>query len=485
MNSIFKNKNKYTALIVIAIYFLIHLIILQYHELWRDEAQAYLLVKNTSLVELFKILRIEGHPIGWFLYIYLFSKLGISFYYFGLISLFSMTLAAYFFLRKSPFPLWLKIVVLFSGSFLYYNAVISRVYCLCVLFTVLTLSYYKERYEKPVPYLIFVALILQTHIKMSGLAIGLMLDYILGAFKKHRNKIKYVIIPFISLLLVVAELLPYGEYRPFFVISDQMNSVFVEFLFKAKRGIKRIFESSFGNDNGRIIIAATIALFTVLCYIFYQIIKEKRIKNYIGVSIVVACGFGAYYIITAYIYGLHRQMASMLTTMVMAFAWMIEYQEENKVKYASRVILIAFILFSSRLVVKDMIDDIKHVYSYGEETSKYIVSNLEDDSVILLSHDPLNPLIISLVESDRKDILFYDLDHMNKYTIHLLNEVFEEASPNKIVYGSDRFKEKNVYYLCRRQIDDKRIELVYSNLDKPTIGSEEHFSIYRIKINQN
>ena len=470
-------KNNCLNILITLVYFLIHLFLLSKHELWRDEAQAYSLVKHSSLIELFKYLRIEGHPILWFLYIYPFAKMEIPFNYFGFISLLTMAVTVFLFLQKSPFPKWLTVFVLLSSSFFYYNAAICRVYCLPVLLLVLICSLYKEKYNKPILYLFLVSLLFQTHIKMSGMAIGLCIDFLIDAWQKDKSLLKYLVIPLLSLMFLIAELMPYKGYRPFLVISNQMESIFVDIIEKINRGFTRIFSSSFGiekTEQGVILILLLLILFG---YVFFIVYKEKKIKEYMGLFIVVLCGLGAYYLITAFIYGLHRQMSSLLMTMIISFAWLSEYKSIEKAKMCSKIALIFLIGITIPLTLKDAIDDVNMVYSYGEQTAEYIIKNVEEDSVIMLEYDTLDPLIISLVEPYRKDIVFYDTAHERPHTVHLLNEVYV-LDPDYILYIADKVDAEHKYFICRKDIKDTNFRLIYSNFNYPTLGAEEHFNLY-------
>ena len=81
-----KNKIKRDDLIIIGIiviYTGINIILAGYHEAWRDESQAWVLVKGSTIPEIFGLCASEGHPVLWFLFLYPFTRLGFSFYHFS------------------------------------------------------------------------------------------------------------------------------------------------------------------------------------------------------------------------------------------------------------------------------------------------------------------------------------------------------------------------------------------------------------------
>ena len=62
-----KNK-KIVSWIIFALFLVITFILSLYHENWRDEAQAYLLCRDMNLLEIFKNVHYEGHPILYYLF---------------------------------------------------------------------------------------------------------------------------------------------------------------------------------------------------------------------------------------------------------------------------------------------------------------------------------------------------------------------------------------------------------------------------------
>ena len=92
-------------------------------------------------------------------------------------------MAAGLLLWKAPFRPLLKGIVLFSGSLIFYNSVMSRVYCLILLILVLLAIVYKDRNRRPVVYGLLIALLANTHLMMSGLVGILGIYMIIDLFK--------------------------------------------------------------------------------------------------------------------------------------------------------------------------------------------------------------------------------------------------------------------------------------------------------------
>jgi len=127
--------NKKEAIINIAIlviYISLQIFLAMHHEAWRDESQAWIIAKNASFGEMLGLCASEGHPCMWFFILKILSLCGFSFYWFSAISITIMAVAASLFLWKCPFPTVLKVAVLLSPVFFYYNPVICRIYAVLV-----------------------------------------------------------------------------------------------------------------------------------------------------------------------------------------------------------------------------------------------------------------------------------------------------------------------------------------------------------------
>ena len=57
------------------------------HEIWRDEAQVWCLVRDTNIFELFFLTQTEGHPILWYLLNLPLAKSGLSVFSMQILSL--------------------------------------------------------------------------------------------------------------------------------------------------------------------------------------------------------------------------------------------------------------------------------------------------------------------------------------------------------------------------------------------------------------
>ena len=123
--------NKTVKSIIIAlVYALFTLFLVLHHEIWRDEAQVWLLVKYSNLPQLFERLINEGHPPLFYLINMLFQKIGLSILSMQLFCWLSSVLGVFLLFRYSPFKWWVNLSIVLSAGFIYDFPVIARGYSL-------------------------------------------------------------------------------------------------------------------------------------------------------------------------------------------------------------------------------------------------------------------------------------------------------------------------------------------------------------------
>ena len=81
----------------------------------------------------------------------------------------------------------MKALALFGFGFSYYYPVISRSYCLIPLFAFMMACFYPARREKPLRYGLAIALMVQTHVIMLGMAATASLVWLAEALAGYRR----------------------------------------------------------------------------------------------------------------------------------------------------------------------------------------------------------------------------------------------------------------------------------------------------------
>ena len=130
-----------------------------------------------SPLDLYHLIRYEGHPILWYLILYLGHSIVDSPLVLPIASIAIASAAVALFMLRSPFPLWLKALFLFSGLPLYEYSVMARNYGISMLLLFLVASLYRYRTTQWLPLAIGLGLLANTNIHATVLAFLLMLTW--------------------------------------------------------------------------------------------------------------------------------------------------------------------------------------------------------------------------------------------------------------------------------------------------------------------
>ncbi|MFL6463663.1 MAG: hypothetical protein ACJ73N_04550 [Bryobacteraceae bacterium] len=116
-----------------------------HHEPWVDEAQSWLLARDSNLLELWtKLLRYEGSPGLWHTLLYFCIRLGVPYAGINIISGVAGLAAIWILLRYAPFPLPIRLLLPFTFFLSYQYAVIARNYALVPILLFSCATVYKE-----------------------------------------------------------------------------------------------------------------------------------------------------------------------------------------------------------------------------------------------------------------------------------------------------------------------------------------------------
>lgn len=134
---------------VLGLYTLLVVAGVLHHEPWRDETHAWMIVLNSdSLPALVANTRYEGHPMGWFWVLYAVKLLGGSFLVVQMLHGALGVLTAYIVLTCAPFPIGVRVALVF-GYFLGYEYVlIARDYAIGVLLVVGLCVAFARRHDR-------------------------------------------------------------------------------------------------------------------------------------------------------------------------------------------------------------------------------------------------------------------------------------------------------------------------------------------------
>lgn len=155
-----------------------------HHEPWRDEAQAWLIARDLPLPGVLAQMSWEGSPALWHVLLFPFAQAGAPYASEAVIHAVLALAAMGLFLRRAPFPLWLRALVVFSYYFSYEYAVVARNYGLSALILFGLAALHPQRRRRPLSYAALVALLANTNVHSWALAAGLV---VMLALEARRN----------------------------------------------------------------------------------------------------------------------------------------------------------------------------------------------------------------------------------------------------------------------------------------------------------
>lgn len=489
-------KKEHIYCISILMYIVLNAVLITHHEAWRDEAQAWTIARNLTIPEIIDLLPTEGHPISFFLILKLWYKLGGAYAWIGIISLSFMTIIVGVILCKAPFPIWINVLIIFSPICFYYNAVISRCYCIMALALVFVAVSRRKKDEKPVVYCLAVAFLVQTHVLVIPLAMGLCVELLFDTLKGRLNKDKLwsVFIPLMSLFSVFLEL--YQRKKTAYITFDTILGNFAitnpQVLHKR---VKTVVTFAFGSGRVHIIVSILliIALIIALLLISTSLMGEKGNSIRKASSEMIISGFGitGYLAIICFVRECaHVQMALVFYWILFFAAWSIQdvlnSDKKNRTiessslsrkrdKLLIKVVYIALLLIVILSYKKEFADikyDYYNNYSNSKAMAKEMIDYLPEESMVLIRQEDYRiSAPYAYLMDKRDDVIFWDVDEKREYTCIIWGKEYPETDLRKYAKKMNR----NVYYLTSKRIEDMGTPVLATKEPNPW---EENYFLY-------
>jgi hypothetical protein len=120
------------------------------HEMWRDEMGPWLIARDSSsLFDIFRNIRYDGHPSLWYLLIWPLTRLTVNPEAIKLVNLGISVAAVFLIARAAPAPWWIRILVVLGYFPVYEYGAIARNYSLGLLSLVAFCALFPHRFERP------------------------------------------------------------------------------------------------------------------------------------------------------------------------------------------------------------------------------------------------------------------------------------------------------------------------------------------------
>ena len=466
-----------TYIIVFSAYVLFNLSLLLFHEPWRDETQAWLISKDAGLDEFFYRAPVEGHPVLWWLIMSLFSKTGAPFLCIQLLNLLIMYTAAAVFLKHSPLHPLINTAVIFSPFFTYYFPVICRPYSLALLLMVIIAVLLPDKKTHRYPFAVCVALLIQTHIYMLGMAFALCLSWlaeIISELCRTRNK------------KVLKDAIP--------LFIPLVSAVFLILQLKQKEGQVYISSTSWlTSDNmGKILLMAAL---WIIASLFSKAFFRENNVIYTAIFTATTAWLFQYFIVR-YIYDILLVQKLMIMAWSALWAVFIIKKSSGK-KWTDSLFFYFFVyivfLHSNVSIAFVPLQEYTEQYSGAKAAAEFIKENFseKDQYDILVANDPTR---MTSVIAYLPEYSFRDMNSSRKMSYRIWEEEEYSKDVSEIIeYGREIFpnKEKINVIICAadskytdRILRDSRIKILFSQKEQNMIMPDEKYIIFTAALKQ-
>lgn len=498
MQSLSNKKKKFNDIILTGAfltYLIFNGILLSRHELWRDEANVWLMARELSPIQLFREIKYQGHPCLWYLLVMPLAKVGLPFRSIGILSLSVMAVTAGLFLWKAPFNTLVKAVCVFSPIFSYFYADIARNYCLIALLLLLLAWYYPQRNKKGFWYGLLLGLLVQSDtiaIAPAGMISLVWLWENVSASLKEKNfePIKRILvgiwIPLASFLLWVVQ---------FYQVSDspafQVNRPgFRELLREIRSYSFWILERLSG--QGQSLCRVMLVLFILLL-----LVVSVRIRNIAAFS-VMAAAFLFEAVFSVMVYQLHYWHFIALCFVLIWTMWVMYAQRQDRQREdrgsgialaGLQILLLVFAVFmimqwNSQEESSNLDNAFHGLYSDGVHTAEFIGENISPDEVIVSTNVAMASPVLAYLSSDYC-FYFAGNGEIASYADYAGEQSRQTSVSSLLEWFGTNFPEKEEFYLLDSEgsciIDREELEnfqVLYQTAQKTARGEE--YTVYRI-----
>lgn len=474
-----EKKSKLIDMTMVLLYFALSLFLMLRHELWRDEVQAWLLARDLSIPQLIRQMAYEGHPCLWHLILMPFAKLGFPVRFMNCLSLAIMTVTVYLFVKWSPFSKWINGICVFGVMFVYFYPTISRSYCLIPLFIVLLMRYEKEKSKRPILYGILLAMLVQTHIIMVGMAGMISLMWLweeISAYWEEKNRKRLLengsglLLPLLSVIFLYLELRNCMVSSASGLLKEALPPVVPTFLETLKINIEMIS-------------VLPVAIWVVIAGI---VIISALVVNYTRKNLwLFVCAFAAVFsqfVIYAFVY---ESSVQRLLSAFWIVWWAFACAEKKKTKWNyPAAVGSAVLLISATVALGTQIeDDVKRDFSDALQIVQVIEKEIPEDAYFYTLETSEASTIagylpdFQILDAATGQRTTYAIWDENREVVFNLTEVYEELQREH--------SGKEIYVLIPEasRYDDpdgllEKWELIYQT-PEPTV-IEEDYSLYKI-----
>jgi len=492
---------------VILFFCAVSLVLILNHEPWADEAQAWLIARDSN--NLLQSVRYEVTPGLWHFILYPFAKAGMPYFTAQIIHFFIILAAVIIFVTKSPFTRLQKTFFILGYYVIYEYNVIARSYVLTVLFLFLIADCYQKRYSKPLLYSILLFLLANCNLQSLFIAGCLAVSYWyeLLADKKNIFNNKY----FSSLLIVCAgilfsvyQLLPPGDaslYRTGILAGTVKEAIGIipvtiigAFLPVPLIGLNFWNTKLFYSQYHPTIYFYFLAALLTLSIIIFTFLFFLRFRKFMKLYLFLFGGMVALFLLKHHTTSRHQGLIFLVFIFLLWIA-MREYKISGENNTANR----RYLQFMGRLLTGLLFlhvigaaiafhYELKYPFSSNKNIAAFLEKNNFAGKSTLIATYPSLPALSILLYVHRKDFKLFCLESNRLCSFVILDKTFSSNRRlefNDIKSRINNFMQKgkenytNVLFITRRAVAAGNYKLI-AYFDK-AIAEGKRVYIYKLE----
>lgn len=177
--------------LLLLIFFILGLLGILNHAMWRDELNGWLIARDSSFpIEFIQNIRYEGHPLLWYLCLYFLNQLTDNPVAMQLFHLLLATASIYVFINFSPFSKLQKLLFSFGYLPFYEYLLISRNYALGLLLACFYCACFESRKKSYIALSSILALMANSNVYSLAISVALCLSLILEYSFSYKFNVK-------------------------------------------------------------------------------------------------------------------------------------------------------------------------------------------------------------------------------------------------------------------------------------------------------
>lgn len=418
-----------------------------FHELWKDEWQAWMVARDLGFANMFSFLNYEGHPSLWYFYLKIWSFLPLEDHISLQLSHSILAVSTlYFVFLKVRIPSLWKLLFALSYFMVFEYGVINRGYVLVILLSLISIHLILNKSRN---WFIGITLFLLCQTEAYGVIIagGITLYLLLDQSGKRiifNNKL--ILWSISGLIFFIFTVYPRGNKDDFTRAYNQQSLSF-EVVHESIQGhLANVFTIGMIEDTaskGITLMGLIISLF-VLGIIVWIFIRDRR------TLITFLFGLLAFIIFGILIFsGGIRQWGMVY---IFFFLVLIIYHSRNSIWLPTRSILVTLLMIAPMLHgIKALITDYKIPFSNAESTGLFIKEKV-----------PFNVPVVVINKFETAPVgayagrAFYELPSGEKFTYFKWLEKVYIPTQSELVLFTKFKKVGGIVILSPSPIDSKR-----------------------------